>query len=464
VSTVQYVSLAEPFIPNPPPSEGPETTYGWRPRYLDRYRKQTLPAACIPFQTAPLFVPDVTDPPPPLNWRSGTAYPDRIFRALFPSAAQMATVLDLLRVAPVAIDNGGAIIALDGIQLWQYLAQIGPLDITPPVDPILRWQPKYPASVFRSVFGASQQQAYVADKFTAPAVVTVPDESWNFTSQAIVFGKTSVANRVHAHSFALLELSSALPPPVEEEAWRGVYPNKLALRPFPRAIYTWAQPHFGVTTQVPVMSWTGRYLEPAPRSKPRFHLSPSRFIQPVFIPGVTAVAPDLSWHNEYPAKVYPALRSLAALLGRDVSPLYVADVTVPTPTLSASAIFQDETYAKFGLLTAKQQAFASDARWLAPVPPTVPALAATVYPTIIHGRKQTTVSGRFVAPNYVLDVTLPAPFLSWKADYPDFVPELLKVMEIGSYLLPAYYAPTQSLPFPFKAFWFMSNRILKGGI
>lgn len=363
---------------------------------------------------APLIIAPVDAPQTSDRWLR--QQPDPVRR---PWAAAMVVMAGVTVVSPipnVPPTSGGSVIPHNSTQITQYQALTGPLDVPSTTPLALNWQPQYPDRVTaRPRLQTGSQRWYVSDRADAPSVPSAPDQSWNVELPERTFARANTAYR--AQAFAFDTVYPAPPISTALVGWRARYPDQHAPMAS-RAPYVWAQPHFVVEVDVPVMSWTGVYLDPPPRLKQtRAHLAQAK-TAPLNLADITTTTPDLSWEGSQPDQVPGPHQSVAALQARAVSPLYLADITVTAPTLSARAIYPDRVPAKQSL-GASQRAWTMDATWTAPAPVVAPALAAPVYPNTVPGKVRPTSHPDLGMPEYVLDVTVPAPTLSWAPTYPD---------------------------------------------
>lgn len=343
--------------------------------------------------------------------------PDPVRRPWAAALVVMAGVTVVSPITDVPSPSGGSVIPHNSTQITQYQALAGPLDVPSTAPLALNWQPQYPdgvAAVPRLQTGS--QRWYVSDRADAPSAPGTPDQSWNVELPERVLMRVNTAYR--AQAFAFDAVYPAPPIQVSLIGWRARYPDQHT-RSRPLAPYVWAQPEFVVDVDVPVMSWTGVYLDPPPRLKQtRAHLAQAK-TAPLNLADITTTVPDLSWTGVQPDQVPGPRRSAGTLHARAVSPLYLADVTVTAPTLSARAVYPDRIAPRISLSTGSQRAWTMDATWTAPAPVVAPPLAAPVYVHIVPGRPRPTVHPDLGMPEYVLDVTVPAPTLSWGPTYPD---------------------------------------------
>lgn len=375
MSHFQYHALSAPLVPRPPTDA--VATDAWQPVYPDRAARLGRPgliAACAMAIAAPLFVADVTQPAPALSWRAPMQPAQHLYRPYAP----IRYLVSASTVAPIATPTstpGGSVIPTGSYQLWQYQAIAGPLILPPDAPLVLNWQPVAPSQIAGRV-AVRGSQAWAMDRFDPPTPPTVPDYGWNPILRTNPIPRSPT--QIGAQAFANDTQWTAPVFPVSQLPWRPTLPGPVRAKA--SIEYTqWAQPHFVVQSpDVPVMSWTGWYLDPPVRAR----------------------------------------RSVAEGTTRN-QPLYLADITVIAPTLSARAIYPDRVSPKAGLRAAAQQTFTVDAQWTAPAAVTAPAIPHPVYLSRMWPRARTAQYPAFVMPAFVLDVTVPVPTLSWKTTYPD---------------------------------------------
>lgn len=481
MSTHQYQALAEPMVPKL--GSDAVATDSWQPSFPSAVKRFAISAAAATCIAAPLFVPDVTQPVPTESWRSGTPYPDQIHRITLPRAAQQAFVTPVLvpdvtdvpphtwrsntsypaqiyrtvlpraahlvfaqNVDPIptpVFDSGGSFISTGASDLWQYQAIAGPLEVPGPqtID-THGWRPSYPNRVpARQGLGAGAQRAHVTDTVLAPSAPTAPD----YVSPTRIDLPRRLIQTYRAQSFAN-DTQWLRPPDAPDLAqWRPLYPAVPTPRLYPRALYTWAQPHFAVVIQVPVLSWTGWYLDPPVRAAQQTPAPQS--VEPLYLADVTVTAPDLSWQGRYPAQVYGPRRSPAALTQAPPPPLMLADVTAAAPALSAKAIYPDRVFGRTPIVW--QQAYQAD-KFTAPTVVAAPDLAMPVYPNLVYGKRAPSESPKYFGAEFILDVTLPAPSVSWAPSYPDRVSISLRQphLENGWWNDQCVLGAVASLPLP----------------
>lgn len=412
MSDTQYQAQVGPFT-----TAQPSETYGWPcyrpdpPRRAGIITALSVAASVI----APIYVADVTKPAPTLSWQSDTAYPSRIHRVTLPRAGFPAFTQNVQPIPGGAFASGGQVIATGTYDLWQYQALVGPLSTTAGVVGVAEyaWKPSYPDAHRPPL--ARSHQAYTADRFDAPASTTAPDFSW----QAIIPARIEPRPPIHPRMVPNVVDPQWRAPqePAIFASWRPVYPER-PVRKLSIAYTVWAQPHFGVEVDVPVMAWTGWYLDPPVTRRDRPAQTGASTTTPPFVADVTVSSPVSSWQGVYPATVRRTPPTTTTT--PEVGPLAIADVTDTSPTLGARAIYPDAVAPVKGL-GAAQRAFVLDARWTTPTLAAAPALAQPVYPDRVYGRPVPTSHPDWRAPEYILDVTVPAPTLSWAPTYPDRV-------------------------------------------
>jgi hypothetical protein len=400
--------------------------------------------------TTPLVGPLTTDPPFETQlWRP--SYPDHMPPRVLPRAHYLPYTVDTYPYPTIAaVPPGGTSIATGATRLWQYLGLVGPLTAPPAVPDVLNWQPRYPDAI-RTPKRAAWFAPWQMDKFTAPTAAAVPDGSWQSTYPRQAHGRPKTAHRAPAFHMDTQWTAPVVQPSLTAWQLRSSYVPR---RPRPVAPYTWAQPHFGVELRVPVMSWTGCYLDPPVRRQSR-HASGARTVEPITVADVTISTPTLSWQGRYPATVPKVPRSLAALLARGVVPVYLADVTVVAPILSATATYSDKVWPRVGVRA--PQEFSFDARYTEPDEIIAPDMAQPVYPDRVYGKPVPTDHPKCVAPEFVLDVTLPAPALSWAPVFPAQHLTPMRAPEYRSYTNDTIEAPLTN----FRA-WFVSFNTYRG--
>jgi hypothetical protein len=246
-------------------------------------------------------------------------------------------------------------------------------DVTDAVTP-LSWRATYPARVLGRTVPTAHHAPWFSDRFEAPTPPVQADAA-----------ASSDASAIRAHVRVQYQALSA---PVRHivvggetitlDKWSQNYPVVHPRPRYPRAIYTWAQPMFGVVVEVPVQSWLGNTLFADQTRRLRSHVSrqPASFSDRFDAP-TPPVLPDLSWKPNHP----------------------------------------DTVRAKSGLRVAAQQAWVAD-RYQAPDAVTVPALTPPVYPAIVRGHRPR-LEGLRVVPAFVPDVTNPVTARSWAPSYPD---------------------------------------------
>lgn len=364
VATVFVVSAAD----------APQTVDRWTPRYVDRAptRARRVPVFPYTSQPTPAYIADLTDP---LQVRWRPTYPDWHPAKRLRTGAHPALFTPF--VQPQPIFEGGRIIALGSIRtLLQYQAVTGPFqeDAAPPAPAPTAFSSWYPDRVWARPGSRTVQlqQAFAFDAaWEAPAAPTVPD----------------------------------IQPPVLAQ---------VKIRTYPRALYTPSQPHFAVPVVVPVMSWTGIYLDPPPRRRVR-HQPDHRPFPIDYDATINPPAPTFSWLARYPDR-FP--RKVTREPGLHAAPLYIPEVTTgPAPALSWRATFPERVPAKRRIRGGEPAYFAD--KFTAPAVVAAPDLAAPVYVNRVYGRQPLTHSPSYLAPEFVPDVTHPVGGMEWRALYPD---------------------------------------------
>jgi hypothetical protein len=486
---LQYAAIVGPVIV--PAHEAPQTLDRWEPHFpASAPARQRTVASETATAVVPSYVPDVTYPVVALQW--SPSYPDRALALRTHAsrapwlAAQPAYVP---HVTPGPDDYGGASIPTGSVPILQYQSLAGPLNAPVVPAPEMSWSPVYPERVWpRRGLIAGQQQAWGMDRFAAPDPVEVPPASWQFRLPATLPPQRAIhssqqrayfADRFDAPTAATVTALSWAPryqdvarlrpglhasrqrpfftdrdeapqsPPAQPLSWAARYPDRILVR---RSVapYTWAQPHFAVVINVPVMSWTGHFpdLQPGRRRQPVAETQSVRpvldlqpdlygpvfpdrvpgraqivrapsFFAPEHVPDVTHPVTRLSWRPSYDDLARGPARSVAAQEARATEPLFVADVTEPPPALSWEPQLPDLVWPLAGLGAEQQLAFRSDARWLAPDEVVAPDLSAPVYPDAVPGRPPLRQAQWHAQPELVPDVTQPVTPLSWAPVYPD---------------------------------------------
>lgn len=400
-------------------------------------------------QYTPLVGP-LTTTPPYETQRWDPIYPDRIHRRVLPRAAHLVAAANTLPLPNLVFAAGGGVIATGAYDLWQYQALTGPLASPLPVSSETSgWRGHYPDLIRRATLPTAQRLAWAMDRFDPPGAATVPETSWLGSIADFSRPRSWIVAKTQA--FAMDTRWLRPPDAANFIAFRPTFPAQTG-KATPRHQHTWAEPPFGVEVQVPVLSWTGWYLDPPVRRRSSAVASGTRTTAPLFVADVTNPAPSLSWQGEQPARVWPKLWSVPAVTARDAGPVFIPGVTVVPPTLSADAIYPDRLYAKARVRG--PQAFTLDARWSAPTVIAAPDLAQPVYPDRIAATPQPAQHPDYRAPEFLTDVTLPAPTLSWAPEFPDQHLHALRVAEFKSYTADTVVSPRTN----FKFFWVQVNR------
>lgn len=428
---IQYAAITAPVYV-PAASEAPQSVDRWTSRYADRVpAKPRSLAAMVSGGVGPLYVADVTVTAPTLSWRA--TYPDRIHRKTYPASQQRAHVEPVYPSwVPPPADPGGSFVSTGALPIIQYQAYAAPLFV-PIAD--RAWAGSYPDRVWPSVrLHASRQQVTGQDRFAAPTPLTTPGLSWSARyPDRIPPRQGSHASRQLAFTTDRVVTPGA--PPAPDLSWKPTLVDRNTYRR-PQAPYIQVQPEFGFVVDVPVMSWTGRYLDPPTRRKsPRALYGPS-LVAPFPADVVVPPAPDASWRGQYADRVDARPRSLAALESKSVAPIYLADVSVVAPDSSWSPRYPDRAPAPRRLITGAHQAFSFD-RFASPDEVIAPSLAATVYPDRVFGRRPLVEAMAWAAPLDVPDVTDPVIALSWSPSYPEFARRAV----LASAHQPAWFGP-----------------------
>jgi hypothetical protein len=414
VSDFQYAPVVAPVL-TPAPVDAPQTCDRWKPTYPDRIIRTTLPPSAMPWQNAqPVFTPAAVDDPQTCDrWKPN--FPDWIARRTLPAAAQLPYILDPTPLIPASIDGGSYIIPAGAYDLWQYLPEVGPLDVpSPQALETFGWHGSAPDRIARATsILAAQQQAWAMDRFDPPTPPTVPTNPSISTYPDKLNQRPPTVNA--APSFFFDSVYAPPQPDPRNINSHPIYPDKI-WSTFREATYVWGQPMFGYEVDVPVESWTGWYLDP-PVVPKRFPRGGIQLPSVIFVPDVTQPVPTWSWEPYYPDLIAGRLqisRGPSAL-----APIFVPDVTVFVPNTGVRSVYPSWIDRLKSLGSPAQAAFWMDTQWTAPIPPPVPALAMPVYPHRVYGRTVPTVHPDVWMPPFVLDVTLPSPILAWSPRYPD---------------------------------------------
>ena len=265
-------------------------------------------------------------------------------------------------------------------------------DVTNPVT-ALSWLPRFADRVnAKPALRTALQRAYQADRFDAPTIVVAPDLSWG------------------------PEYPDSISP-------------KRALRAALQQAYVADRFDAPALIVVPLPVYPDKIYAPKPRLA-------GIAAAPVFVPDVTHQVTSLSWRPEYPDRIIPA-RSLRAPLQQ----AYTADKfdppgVVATPDLSWSPEYQDRIFPRRALTLANQRPT------FAPLIVLPPTDWGASYPDTISREAQVR-TGYCVAPVYVADVTVVAPVLSWRPEYPAIV---FPVRKLRTALQRAYQADRFDVP------------------
>jgi hypothetical protein len=418
---VQYQPLSAP-VSVPAQADAPQTCDRWLPRSQDRPRAKPRPMGGM---SGPLFIPDVTNPVSAHSWKP--TYPDRVPARKPRTVTAQVSVYPLQEPVPPPVP-GGSFISTGAAKLLQYQSLTGPLGVPDFIggdkaDP----PPAYPDRLYpKRSLHASQHPAFFFDKFTAPTPAVVPDGSWLPTYPERVWPKRALKAALHPFWTSDRFDAPNIPIPAPDSSWQPVYPDRHR-RLHRLGAYIWAQQHFAVVTQVPVMAWTGWYLDPPVlRRSPRAALNAGG-VQSFDVPGtLTPAAPDYSWPPRYVDRVADKPRSLAALLAGEVGPAFVPDVTQPVPPLVWVARYPDRIYPRLALAAQLRPSVFADTL-TAPAPVIAPDLSQAVYPDRVYARRPLTHHPALIWPPWVPDVSEPAPPMSWAAIYPDMTKALRRV-------------------------------------
>lgn len=417
MSDWQYGPVVEPVLV-PATQDAPQTCDRWKPTYPDRIHRATSACLLVASMVVPVFVP-APENAPQTSDRWKPTYPDRIDRITLPASSRPFFTQNVSPIGPPSTEGNSYIIPAGAYDLWQYLPHVGPLEVpTEPAISVLQWHATYPDQLARRPsLLAAQHPSWSMDRFQVPDIGTVPAlPGWLAVYPDRPPRADASAYRVQHFTIDAQTLRPA--DPIDQLAYRPLTPDFIYATPR-LGTYVWGQSHFGYEVDVPVESWTGWYLDP-----PVLPLSPraplgQQVLAPVFVPDVTVPVTANSWAGSYPdiARALPQPSRAPAI----VSAIFVPDVTVAAPTFGAQAIYPDRIALLRSVSVSAQTASVTDAKWTAPTPPVVPALAVAVYPFRVPGLAVPTPHPDYAMPAFVLDVTLPAPLLSWLPQYPDHV-------------------------------------------
>lgn len=371
MSYYQYQPVVGPLTTSDPL----ETTTGWQrqpPTPYDSRRRGIITALTVMACVLPAtFAQGAVNPP--TGWRP--TYPDRVVRRTVHAAHQPSYSTRTFQ-PPDAPVTGGSSIPTGSVQFLQYQAIAGAFLDAPTAAPGVQFDPVYPASIARPTLHVSRMPSYWTDRADAPTAPTVTALSWSPEYPDAIARRTVHASRIPA-VFADTE---TVPGAAASRniAWlqRGV--DRITRR-HSLATYVWGQQHWGLEVDVPVMSWTGVYLDPPVRIRPRPF---GGTVSPVDITA-TPPAPTLSWKPTYADAVPPRRRNPAALTPFQHGLPFVPDVTNPVTALAWRATYPDRVPGK--KRSADYPAVAMD-RITAPTPVTAPDLAAPVYPHRVYGK------------------------------------------------------------------------------
>lgn len=399
---LQYQGLSAPLLPPRPQEVGGEWMGSCLPPTRRTWAAALTVAACV--WSATFAEGAVT---PPTGWRP--TYPDRVVRKVVLTAQRPASVGRELVTEATAADPGGGFISTGAVPLLQYQALAAPFHelvvsafttqiSTGGVDTV-------PA---RPGLHASRQQAYAADRFAAPTAVVLPDRSWAATYPDRL-------DRIRQTPLDATSLTPTLAPFLDLH-WRPVYPNQHLVRPSV-ARYVWSHPHFVVEVDVPVLAWTGWYLDPPVRLKARRQpIGTAGTLDPTLLTETTA-PPALSWAATYPDRLIPRRRGPFAQ-SAPLLPLFVPDQTNPVTATAWQGRYADRVPGR--TRTAHYPAFHFD-RFAAPTPAVVPDQHVPVYPAKVYGKPKASWAPDATWPAFVPDVSQPVTPHSWAATYVDRV-------------------------------------------
>jgi hypothetical protein len=421
----------------PAAQAAPAPALSWKAQYPDRIVRRTVPTAQQLASVLPRTLAQgaVT---PPTGWRP--TYPDRIVRQKVLTAQRPAYFSrELVAEAPAAT-SGGSFISTGAIPILQYQALAAPfreIVASAFTDQIFTGQTQI--ARVRPGIHASRQPFWFFDQFDAPAEPEVEDVSWQAVYPDRIARKrqTPLSASDLAPTFAtFIDLN-----------WRPIYPvQHLTVRTFAR--YVWPQPYFVVEVDVPVMSWTGSYLETAVvrRKAQRQLQAPTGTLEPTLLSESTA-PPELSWQARYPERVRG--RALVTPSGAANPPLFIPGETNPVTALSWQGRYADRVPGRKFVLA--PPAFSFD-RFTAPTPVVVPDDSTPVYVHRVYAKARPTWAPDETAPNFVPDVTQPVTPLSWDAQYVDQVFPLasLRTALQQALMMDAEIAPPVVLATPVK--------------
>lgn len=406
---VQYVQVTGPLTSSAPL----ETTTGWQRQqpgsHDSRRRRGILTALTVMACVLPAtFAQGAINPP--TGWRP--AYPDRVARKVVHAAHQPSFTTRTF-VPPDVVVTGGSSIPTGSMRFVQYQGYAGAFLDPPTVVPSDRQvDPVFPDTIARRTSHASRIPSFVVDRFDPPSAASVTALSW-----APEYPDAIARTRVHASQQRAIVADTETTTGVAASrniAWLQRGPDRIQ-RSYSLATYVWGQQHFGVEIDVPVLSWTGVYLDPPIRRKARVLGSTT---QPVDITAQPP-APDLSWKPTYADRVPPARRNPSALTTSQHGLPFVPDVTNPVTVLSWKGVYADRVPGK--KRAADYPAYFMD-KITAPGVVIAPDLATPVYPFKVYAKPRTpqypdlqAVIGRQDPPPIVPDG-------SWIPKFPDRIP------------------------------------------
>lgn len=374
----------------------------WRPNFPDTIDRLIVDASRA--QPALVWVPTFAqgNASAPTDWRPN--FPDRHWTRVKPDSPSYVAAPNLtIGIVP---DVGGASIATGSVPILQYLGLFAPMDSGAAIELRTAWFGTATVPVrARPGLHASLHRAHVTDTVLAPTPATVPDITWNISPSVVQ--RPCVGVQAQISGFAAITLAED----TSAFSWRPQYPSQ-HLRKL-RQPYTPLQPHFAVVIQVPVMSWTGSYLEPQRRTVSTHAVRPS-LIGPLDVEGTVQAIDRLSFRANYPATIdrMPARHWAPAV----VHPYYIADQTVIAPTRSWAPRYDDLVIRGRFLEGRRMPHLFMDAMYEAPAAVTVPDLPYAIYPDAIlvrAHRRQSELA-------QVLGlVDLPDVGITWSPTYPD---------------------------------------------
>lgn len=300
MSQIQYTSLVGPVQ-----SSTPYETLGasWKATYPDRVSGRR------PLTHHPSYVESLVFSVPyetlGASWRP--VYPDWVARRLFHPALQQPDGHRRLYFDPpqVVAAPGGMSPAVGSLPILQYQGIAQPFFATNVAPDVVRaeaWAVQLPSKVWPSRgLHASQQVAWVSDRFDAPTAAVVTALSWSPRYPDQLYAKRRVAQDLEFTA----EVRQPTPPLAPDSSWQTFCPYQRAARPSTHYLL-WAQQHFGVEYEVPVMSWTGWF--PDLIARPRYQHLLGYVGAPGVVPDVTQPTTPHSWDPEYVGQVWAQRR------------------------------------------------------------------------------------------------------------------------------------------------------------